>query len=518
MPGSDGKGSATPKAPEQPRRPAQYRGLAAAGYQRRKPEDTVLYQVVQEHLATFLAEARERSPYGTGLPRNVEREFAGYLDCGILARGFARVRCECGNELLVAFSCKRRGICPSCSARRMHETAANLVDRVLPHVPTRQWVLSLPFRVRFLLARRGALRREVLGIFLRAITAWQRRMAGVRRGRGGSSLRSPLPAAFLQRFGSLLNLNVHFHLVALEGVYTRRQADGAAVFHPVRAPTTEEVEAIAARVADRVRGLLERRGLLDEPDADAAALEACQNAALFGAVALGPRAGKKVRRMGTGVVRPRKERPPLCAAVEGFDVHANVALAAENRAGLERLCRYGLRAPFALSRLSRVPRGRLSYELKHPLDDGTTHLLFEPLELLEKLAVLVPPPREHLVAYHGVLAPCASLRAQVVPTEPDPPEACATKRAKPPRRIDWAALLKRVFAVEILACALCGGRMRVIAVIEEGPVATKILDYLDLPSAPPVRAPARDPPEPQLPLSPATGELERHPSAWDSHP
>ena len=162
--------AASPRAPERPPRAGQDRGAAPLGYQRRRPEETVLYQVVQEHLATFLAEARERSPHGAGLPRSVESEFAAYLDCGILSRGFARVRCgECGNELLVAFSCKGRGICPSCNARRMHDTAAHLVDRVFPlEVATRQWVLSLPFQVRFLLARRGALRRAVLKIFLRA--------------------------------------------------------------------------------------------------------------------------------------------------------------------------------------------------------------------------------------------------------------------------------------------------------------------------------------------------------------
>ena len=111
-------------------------------------------------------------------------------------------------------------------------------------------------------------------------------------------------------------------------------------------------------------------------------------------------------------------------------MHAGVAIAAHDRLGLERLARYGLRAPFALSRLARAPHGRLAYELKHILDDGTTHLLFEPLELLEKLAVLVPPPREHLVTWHGVLAPCASLRDQVVPPPPPaPPGACAGKRA-----------------------------------------------------------------------------------------
>ena len=118
------------------------------GYRRHRPEETVLYQVVQEHLATFLEQARERGSHGVGLPQSVESELTAYLDCGILARGFTRLRCvECGNKLLVGFSCKRRGICPSCSARRMHDTAAHLVDRVFPlDVGVRQWVLSLRLR------------------------------------------------------------------------------------------------------------------------------------------------------------------------------------------------------------------------------------------------------------------------------------------------------------------------------------------------------------------------------------
>ncbi len=83
-------------------------------------------------------------PEGGGLPRYVERELAAYLKCGI-AHGFARVHCQaCGDELVVAFSCKRRGICSSCTARRMADTAAHLVDRVLPRAPYRQWVFTLP--------------------------------------------------------------------------------------------------------------------------------------------------------------------------------------------------------------------------------------------------------------------------------------------------------------------------------------------------------------------------------------
>ena len=135
----------------------RHSGAASAplpsSYRRHEPEGTVLHAAVREHLATFLVEAEERSPTGLGLPRFVREEFERYLHCGILAHGFARVHCgACGHDLLVAFSCKNRGICPSCSARRMHDTAFHLVDRVLPRVPMRQWVVTFPRRVRYHLA------------------------------------------------------------------------------------------------------------------------------------------------------------------------------------------------------------------------------------------------------------------------------------------------------------------------------------------------------------------------------
>lgn len=119
-------------------------------YARRRPEEIVLYRVVQAELETFLARAQARE---RPVPRFVERELRGFLRCGILARGFVRVHCdECGLDRVVAFSCKGRGLCPSCGGRRMADTAAHLVDRVLPEVPVRQWVLSLPFGLRYRLA------------------------------------------------------------------------------------------------------------------------------------------------------------------------------------------------------------------------------------------------------------------------------------------------------------------------------------------------------------------------------
>ena len=138
-------------------------------YERHRPEATLLYQLVDEHYSAF---AERMAVHGTPLPAYVQREFEDYLKCGRLEHGFLRVRCaSCHAEHLVAFSCKRRGFCPSCGARRMAESAALLVDEVLPEAPMRQWVLSFPFPLRFLFASRPAIMGKVLCIVYRALAA-----------------------------------------------------------------------------------------------------------------------------------------------------------------------------------------------------------------------------------------------------------------------------------------------------------------------------------------------------------
>ena len=238
---------------------ANPQGCRPAPYARRRPEQSVLYRLVQQHLETYLALACDGD--GHAVPGYVERELRRYLECGILAYGFCRARCPaCGQDFLVAFSCKGR-ICPSCNARRMAETAAHLVDHVFPPLPVRQWVLSVPKRLRWYLEREPGAVTAVLHIFLRVVEAHLRRSCpeASARVRFGA-------VSFVHRFGASLNRHLHYHCCILDGVFEPLQAGGVQ-FRRASALAPEQVAVIEAQVRRRVLRWFSRRGLLDPDDA-----------------------------------------------------------------------------------------------------------------------------------------------------------------------------------------------------------------------------------------------------------
>ena len=154
-------------------------------------------------------------------------------------------------------------------------------------------------------------------------------------------------------------------------------------------------------------------------------------------------------------------------------MHAGVDIGPHQREKLERLCRYVSRPPVAGERLALSASGQVRYTLKTPYRDGTTQIVLEPLDLLARVAALVPPPRMHLTRFHGVFAPHSKLRAAVTPARrgtgavkqlPADPDTPATPRHV---AMNWARRLKRVFGIEIDRCARCGGRLKIIASIEE---------------------------------------------------
>ena len=403
---------------------------AVATYEPRDPSRTVLYKVIAEHLETFLA-SFDADPDAKRLPDYVQREFYDYLQCGILAHGFLRLGCDtCKKEVLLAFSCKRRGFCPSCAGRRMAQTAAHLVECVIPWVPTRQWVVSVPIPLRYWMSSSKELTAKIHTILRTTISQYYVNQA-VKRGVERQKVQ-PGSVTFIQRFGGAINLNVHFHCGFLEGVYLDRTEVGLKPrFVKVEPPSDADATAVLQQISRRVIRTLRRLGYL-EAGIDAAMatgydplldsepeLARTLAASVTQRIAFGERAGQKVRRIGSGFGY-EGESPaltgPRCASLGGFSLHANTQVPAHRRDQLERLIRYTARGAVALERLGEDAHGDLIYTFTRPWSDGTTGITLSPLELLEKLAAVVPLPRVHLVRYAGCLAPHSQRRGAIIPT------------------------------------------------------------------------------------------------------
>jgi hypothetical protein len=421
----------------------------------------------------------------------------------------------------------------------MSETAAFLVDRVFPRQPVRQWVFSIPRPVRYILARDAKLLGEALRICVGEVFRDLQRRAGIRR------LREDACGAVtgVQRYGGALNLNIHFHTLALDGVYMTDPASGAVRFRRLPPPSSDDLDRVLVRTRRRIRELLAKRGLAggstgggvadtDDAAGDPSALEALQGASVQGLLGLSG-VTRTVLMSGELADPPDEpleppEKPFSRNSGDGYNLEAGRRIRAGDREGLERICRYVVRPPFCQERLRRLPDGRVVYQLRNPWPDGSTHLVLDPVEFLGKLAALVPPPRSHLLRYHGVLAPNARRRRNVVPVETLPaeqrhgkpcegrplwspgPEPRAPSRGarrgfrsesdsvSEPRwrqRMRRADLIKRTMGLDALECPRCRGRLEPIAEILEPGAVGKILRAMGLPDAPPLASPARPPPQ-----------------------
>lgn len=389
----------------------------APTYLPREPHATVLYRLVKEHGAEFLRHARES--YDGPLPRYVEDELRGYLRCGDFSRGFVHLRCRrCQHDVLVPFSCKNRGLCPSCAGRRMAAQAAHLVDRVLPAVPIRQFVLSFPFELSLLAATKPEVLRALARIHAEELA---RHYKGAAKKSGEAGKLHAGAVTFVQRFGSSLNLHVHLHTCALDGVYVEGDDGDAPRFVPAAPPSRAELYVLTERVALRVMTWLRKRGHAKEDDHASNDTPERSFAEMLAQVAT-QRGTVENLKDDTGECEgPGEPAAPLrdeAVTRHGFNLHASLTIAAEDDLGRERLCRYGLRPPFSLSRFRVLRDGRISYRVKKSARRTSRCRIMTPVECIARLCALVPPPRYPLTRFHGVLAPRAKLRPRVVPKLP----------------------------------------------------------------------------------------------------
>jgi len=375
----------------------------------------------------------------------------------------------------------------------------NLV--AFPRLPVRQWVLSVPKRLRYFMQRDGPVLNMVLRIFLRVIAQSQSANCPGAADVNNAALHIGA-VAFIHRFGSSLNEHVHFHVCVVDGVFEQVPGEGDAdaqeaaipagvLFHPATGVDADAVAQVQATLRKRILRAFVGRGLLESCDA----------------------------------------KDMLAYQHSGFSVDAGVCIEAHDRAALERLLRYCARPPFAMERLRKEGAAlvyRCAKQRSEPTSDKrgakADELTLTPLELIDRIAALVPPPRTHRHRYFGVLAPNSPLRAAavalatpqqpikqvVVQTEPaatgegvpavaplghaipPTPEPAPPKRA--PAHYLWAVLIARIYEVFPLLCPICGGQMRLIAFITEGTQIRRILDHIGVDSEPPQISPARGPP------------------------
>jgi hypothetical protein len=363
-----------------------------------------------------------------------------------------------------------------------------------------------------------------------AIQKHLRKESGVPDGHHGGVL-------FIQRFGSGANLNVHFHIVVVDGTYGCKTT-GRVKFYPASAPTELSTRNLATDISTRVNNILIKKGYLEKhedlmlqgntEDIFAEANDnlhlPAQAASVSNLVAFGPNAGKPVRRLKNGSRDwPAEDDVEVsstaCVNVGGYSVHAARAIKAHERDRLEELVRYMARPAIADDRIEVLSDDSIRLKLKTPWRDGTEYLVFTPTEFrdggpIEKLVALIPIPRFHLTRYYGVFVPRAlpavasrsDLRNKL-PDMPEPPPAqdVPLDEKDPPKRprkqkgarrpgkrpIGWAALLKRTFGIDVLACSKCGSRMTLVGVVfDSGTIQTTLNAIGVSPRAPPI-APAR---------------------------
>ncbi len=384
-----------------------------------------------------------------------------FIKCGDLREGFARVRCDdCGHSLFVSFSCKVRCFCPSCHQKRILELSMHVREEVFAEVPHRQFVFTIPKRLRIyfrfnreLLGRLPKIAYDVIREVYQAVLCREDAVLGM--------------AAAVQTFGELSHWHPHVHAVVSDGVFTP-----CGTFIPL---TTLAVEPFLKLWEHKVFKLLLDEGLITRETVEQ--MRSWQHS--------------------------------------GFSVDKSVLIAATDSDALERLVQYIARCPFSLDRILKItPTGHVVYKAEHDscrrfpepasgdLRAGVNRnfQVFDPLDFLAEVTQHIPNKGEHTVRYYGFYSnKSRGMRAKtateknieaVVDVEEEDTPFRKTCRSR------WAAMIKKVYEVDPLKCPKCSGQMRIISFIEakdQMDVIEKILKHCNLWVEPAERAPPKKP-------------------------
>jgi len=414
-------------------------------YRPRNHRASPLYQCVTHHYDELEA--------GGHFTRSVEEQvLSRFIDCGDLHRGFARVYCDnCGNDYLLAFSCKARYFCPSCHQKRMLAYGEWIEENVLAPVPHRQYVFALPKLLRPWFRHN----RTRLGTLchLVALLLVQGYQILDPHGRPGFML-------YVQTFGDLVTFNPHVHALVADGVF---YPSGSFRVLP---PIPEDV----------LREGLRHRLLVF----------LCHEAGFD------PELAARMRQW----------------QHSGFSVHNQIRVKANDAEGRKQLARYMIRNPFALEKMTYDGKtGMVIYRSKFHASLKRNYQLLPAVQWLSLLLAHIPDKYEHLVRYYGWYSNRARGERK---DDKNAHSTCTLHLDETPldrkSKANWARLIQKVYEVDPLVCPKCNHTMRIIAVIDNDAIIRRILTHLRLwkPTPEQPHHPARDPPWPTNTTIPLT--------------
>ena len=415
---------------------------------------------------------------------------------------------DCQAERVIGFSCKGRGFCPACGARRALQKADRIEREVWPNARARQFVLTFPHQIRRWLLGSPELFSEVIRAVVGEISRFYVTYSHQTFGKRGHYLPTTGAVTFVQLFGSSLAANPHLHMMFLDGVYA--SSGGGPRFYEQPEFTTETVMTILEMIYQRLMRLFAKKGYVDT-SGEASVLEDIDSDV---PMPFRPRSPKAYRRKGRLLANPLYQHPdPDSMSVQGwcnvryrwFSLHAAVTIDGMDRAGLRQLFHYGARSSVNLSLLGYVEpddpdRSDVELRLKRKWNDGTESLILSQRDFVERLAGIIPPPWFNLTRFHGVFAPNHAWREFVVPgpktkrtcpafdepndADPPPTSKPSTGRAPGEYWLPWSELLRRTVGVDPEVCT-CGARMIVDDAITDGEKITETLARLGIQSTGP---------------------------------
>jgi len=390
-------------------------------YRQRHPEHTVFYRVFFHYFELFLQEYEDRFERGHGFFRPVIKDVVEkYLDCGNPMCGFARIRCpDCGEERLLMFSCKTRGFCPSCHAKRREEWGEWMREELLLDVPHRQVVFTVPKMLRLFFRFQRKLLNSLCLCSVRSLVKFLHTASGL-------ELR-PGVAAAIQTFGDRINFHPHIHVLITEGGAT---PDGS--FHRVSRFHDEVIREIFTH---EVFSMLLRKKLIGLP-------------------------------LVQKILRWRHT---------GFNVHSQVR--AQTKSEAERVGKYMIRPVLSLKRLFfDETEGKIRYQYSR---DGLQEESMDYLEFIARVTSHIPDKGQVMIRYYGLYSNAHRGKMLKAGADPSSPPLVEDGHLYVPSK-GWAEMIRKVYVVDPLLCPSCGGRMKIVAFIEEPKVIDRIIRHLEL--------------------------------------